>query len=118
MRYGANSPAYPVRIKYYRDRITGLRGSSESGGFHGDGIDWFEFEMTPDLANDLRTRLTEIHSDQVTRNPTGPTGDKNEPNWWPTRWPADAICYAHKDSLAQLILTPNGTRGWFRNFRW
>ena len=93
-------------------RITGLNGFTESDGFHGDGTDWYEVELSPDLATELRSALA--------RSPTVMKGEfpqkwDSAPSWWPKSWPSDAQCY--RWHFEYLVLPDSGTRAWFLRVR-
>lgn len=93
-------------------RMTGINGFSESSGFHGDGTDWYEIELSPDLVAELRAGLAQ--STAVTKSRHFPKED-SAPPWWPKTWPADAQCY-EKD-FRYLVLPDTGTRAWFLRIR-
>ena len=93
-------------------RMTGLNGYTESDGFHGDGTDWYEIELSPDLAAELRVALAQ--SSVVKKSKSFPR-ENSAPRWWPKTWPADAQCYG-KD-LEYLVLPDSGTRAWFMRMR-
>jgi hypothetical protein len=99
-------------IDALRGRITGVRGYSVSGGIHGDGTDWYEVDLPPSLANELRTSVN--GSPAVKKSKEFPRGT-DAPSWWPTTWPADAQCYEFE--LGYLVLPDTGTRAWFHKIR-
>jgi hypothetical protein len=93
-------------------RMTGIKGFTESDGVHGDGTDWYEVELSTDLAAELRSALAQ--STAVTKSKNFPR-ENSAPSWWPKTWPADAQCY-EKD-LEYLVLPDSGTRAWFLRIR-
>jgi hypothetical protein len=111
-------PVFPQRsnrgeaIDALRGRITGVRGYSVSGGIHGDGTDWYEVDLQPSLADELRTSAS--GSAAVKKCKNFPR-DNDAPSWWPTTWPADAQCYEFESGY--LVLPDSGTRAWFRRIR-
>jgi hypothetical protein len=117
--FGAASPErtdYSKTLKSVERQMKGLRGFSASGGFHGDGTDWYEVELAPDLAAELRAGLP--RSTTVKPASTLPRREKLAPPWWPVEWPADAVWYTHAEDISYLILPRSGTRAWFLNDRW
>jgi len=95
-------------------KIHGVRGFTKSDGFHGDGTDWYEVDLSPELAAKLRSALGRS-PDFKRSKPMDYLNNDESPSWWPTRWPADAQCY-EKNSM-YLILPDSGTRGWFMQIR-
>lgn len=93
-------------------KIQGIRGFTESDGFHGDGTDWYELELSPNFANDLRAALSQSTTVKTT---TSFPSDSSAPSWWPTTWPRGAKCYT-KD-LEYLVLPDTGTRAWYMRVR-
>lgn len=93
-------------------RMTGINGFTESDGFHGDGTDWYEVALSPDLAAELRAALAQS---SVVKKSTHFPRENSAPSWWPKTWPADARCY-EKDSQ-YLVLPDRGTRAWFLRIR-
>jgi hypothetical protein len=93
-------------------RMTGIKGYTESDGVHGDGTDWYEIELSPDLAADLRSAMAQ--SSVVKKSKYFPR-ENSAPSWWPKTWPRDAQCY-EKD-LQYFVLPDNGTRAWFLRIR-
>lgn len=93
-------------------KIQGIRGFTESDGFHGDGTDWYELELSPSFANDLRATLGK--STTVNKSNDSPYAPK-APSWWPTKWPADVKCYSL--DLQYLVLPDTGTRAWYMQVR-
>jgi hypothetical protein len=107
------SDYYTALDSLVRD-VKGVNGFTESDGFHGDGTDWYEVELAPDLAINLRDAL---HKDpQVTTGNSGSGGvwDK-APSWWPKHWRADSKCYQR--GLEYFILPATGTRAWLMRVR-
>jgi hypothetical protein len=119
MSWGAFGPLPQLDPEYTRmkdsvtSKIHGVRGFSESDNFHGDGTDWYEVELSPETATELRATLSRSPAFKKTK-PMWYLGDK-APSWWPTGWPADAQCYA-KD-LMFFVLPDTGTRAWFKRVR-
>jgi hypothetical protein len=99
-------------IDSLRDRINGVRGYSVSGGIHGDGTDWYEVDLPPALARELRASLN--GSAVVKKSKTCPQR-QDAPSWWPATWPIDAQCYELQ--LEYLVLPDTGTRAWFHKAR-
>ena len=95
-------------------KIHGVRGFTESDGFHGDGTDWYEVNLSPELAAELRSALSRS-PDFKKSKPMYYLNDDESPSWWPTRWPADAQWY--EKNLMYLILPDSGTRAWLRQVR-
>ena len=91
------------------DRMHFVNGWTKSDGWHGDGEDWYEVDLSPDLAADLRTKLTA--STVVKKEVLAPDVAWNPP-WWPTAWPADARIYADDGEFKYLILPDTGTHAW------
>lgn len=91
--------------------MRGINGLTESGGLHGDGTDWYEVKLSPDLAAELRAALPKSFVERVDWFPS----DNRAPPWWPTQFPSDAQCY-RKDQR-YLILPDTGTRAWFMRVR-
>jgi hypothetical protein len=92
-------------------KIHGKRGFTECSGIHGDGTDWYEVELAPELAAELRSAF----SQSPTFKNTEPVFFKNAPSWWPAKWPADAQIY-EKD-LMYFVLPASGTRAWLMRMR-
>jgi hypothetical protein len=88
-----------------------VNGYTESSGFHGDGTDWYELELSPDFAAELRSAVAQ----SATLKSTGFPQESSASGWWPTTWPADAQCY-EKD-LEYFVLSDSGTRAWFLRIR-
>jgi hypothetical protein len=93
-------------------RIKGIQGYTESDGFHGDGTDWYEVDLSPALAAELRTRLGQ--SSAIKKSKRFPR-ENAEPSWWPKTWPANAQCY--EKGLQYFVLPDTGTRAWFMQMR-
>lgn len=106
------NPAYSTLEDSIRDGITPINGHTESDGFHGDGVDWFEVELSPELAARLRASL-ENHRSIRQDNPIPSRG--SAPSWWPKSWPGDVRCYHHRHDY--LMLPQTGTRAWFMRVR-
>ncbi len=96
-----------------RSRITGINGFSESDGFHGDGTDWYELELTPELADELRSGLKVTTTVQQTSGVASNMG--TAPAWWPKTFPADTRFYTWE--LQYLVLPDTGTKAWFMRVR-
>jgi hypothetical protein len=105
-------PDYTNRVNSIAGRMTGINGYTESDGFHGDGTDWYELELAPDLADELRSSLAES---TTVKKGKDFSRESSAPSWWPQAWPADAQCY-EKD-LEYLVLPDTGTRAWFMRVR-
>ena len=106
-------PEYSSIRRALADRMRGVRGASESGGWNGDGSDWYEVDLAPDLAAEIRTKLAQ--SSRIKQATYFPDRNPYTPDWWPTGWPPGAICYEHQ--LVYLILTPDGTTVWVKVIR-
>jgi len=87
--------------------LRGIRGYTESGGWNGDGSDYYEVELSPELAAKLRATLP---SSSFKPCAYFPTGGKYKPDWWPTQFPPGASCSEHQ--LVYLVLAPDGERAW------
>ena len=107
-----NDPGYTNFVRTAAGRMTGINGFTESDGFHGDGTDWYEVELSPDFAAELRSALAQ--STTIKKSRRFPD-EHSAPSWWPKTWPADAQCY-DKDS-EHLVLPDSGTRAWFMRMR-
>jgi hypothetical protein len=95
-------------------KIHGVRGFSEGDDFHGDGTDWYEVELSPETATELRATLSRSPAFKKTK-PMWYLHYPKAPSWWPTNWPTDAQCY-EKDSM-YFVLPDAGTRAWFKRVR-
>lgn len=93
-------------------QIRGIRGFTRSDGFLGDGEDWYEFELSSDLAKELREGL---NRSQVVMLSQGHPSLNIAPNWWPKEWPINTKIYNH--SWGYLILPEKGTKAWFLYMR-
>jgi len=105
-------PDYTNLENSIEGRMTGINGFTESDGVHGDGTDWYEIELSSELAAELRAALAQ--SSVVKKSRNFPR-ENSAPSWWPKTWPADAQCY-EKD-LQYLVLPDSGTRAWFMRMR-
>jgi hypothetical protein len=105
-------PAYTNLENSIARGMTGINGFTESDGFHGDGTDWYEVDLSPDLAAELRTKLAQ--SPTVKKSNRHPY-ENTAPSWWPKTWPADSQCY--ESGLQYLVLPDTGTRAWFLRIR-
>ncbi len=92
-------------------RVRGIRGYHTSDSFHGDGIDCYEFELSTDLAAELRAALAGVEP----RKPPWYIPDTSAPSWWPKRWPSDVQCYERDGKY--FFLPSAGTRAWWFTFR-
>ena len=92
-------------------KIQGVRGFTESDDFHGDGTDWYEVELSPELATELRAAFNRSPAFKNTR----PVFFNKAPAWWPAKWPADAQIY--EKELEYFVLPVIGTRAWFMRIR-
>ena len=88
------------------DGIRGINGISEI-----DGMDWYEVELTPELANQLRAGLRKTPGVQKNEGWQG----RSEPGWWPKDAPRDTPCYQRGEEY--LILPASGTHAWFVRVR-
>lgn len=104
-------PEYTQMEKSVIRKIHGVRGFSESDDFHGDGTDWYEVDLTPEIATELRAAFKQSPAFKNTR----PVFFNNAPSWWPAHLPADAQIY-NKD-LEYFVLPDSGTRAWFMRIR-
>jgi hypothetical protein len=117
MVWGILGPIPQVDPEYTRmeesviQKIHGVRGYSESDDFHGDGTDWYEVDLSPEMAATLRTNLSQLPTFKNTR----PIFFNNAPSWWPAQWPAGTQIY-EKD-LKYFVLPDSGTRAWFMRIR-
>jgi hypothetical protein len=107
-------PEYTRMEKSVINKIHGVRGFTVSDDFHGDGMNWYEVELSPELATELRSNLSRS-PDVKKSKPMYYLNSKESPSWWPTQWPADAECY-EKD-LGYFILPDNGTHAWCMRVR-
>ena len=107
-------PEYTKMENSISTRIGGLRGFTESDDFHGDGTDWYEFELSPKTAAELRGTLSRSPAFKKTK-PMWYLNTDKAPSWWPKTWPADAQCY-EKD-LMYFVLPDTGTRAWLKRVR-
>ncbi len=92
--------------------LQGIRGFTESSGWNGDGTDYYEAELSPELTNELKTKLARSTMKQVAYFPGG---EKYAPDWWPKQLPPGAVCYEH--NYVYLILSPNSRKVWIFIFR-
>ena len=99
------NPNYQQSIE---NQITGLRGFTGRDGFWGEGTDWYEFDLSPAIADRLRAALN--RSDSASKNEAVPV-DNFTPDWWPKQLPADVTCY--EEDGEYLLLTNSGTHAWF-----
>jgi hypothetical protein len=95
-------------------QIQGIRGFTESDGFHGDGFDWYEFTLSADLADKLRTAVSRLDHVKIVTELDLPLIE-SVPDWWPRHWPADVKIY-HRYSDC-LILPDTGTKAWYLGVR-
>jgi len=107
-------PEYTKMQHSVISKIHGVRGFSESDDFHGDGTDWYEVELSPETATELRATLSRSPAFEKTR-PMWYLHYPKAPSWWPTNWPANAQCY-EKD-LMFFVLPDTGTRAWLKRVR-
>jgi len=110
-------PTRPAKFAAIEARVRGIRGYTESSS-RGDGSDWFEAELTPDLVAEVRSRLDAsiIGPDRrVLNGRDAPHDTTATPRWWPDHWPAGTVTYWRGHSM--LILPPTGTRAWLIDFR-
>lgn len=120
MSWGAFGPLPQVDPEYTKmedsvvSKIHGVRGFSESDGFHGDGTDWYEVELSPGAATELRDTLSRSPAFRKTK-PMWYLHEDKAPSWWPADWPTNAQCY-EKDAMF-LVLPDTGTRAWFKRVR-
>ncbi len=87
-------------------RIQAINGFTETGGFMGGRSDWYEVELSVDLATELRASLPRV----AKKGAILPTG--SAPSWWP-KWPSINSCYYNEDQHEYLILPDGGRRAWF-----
>jgi len=93
-------------------RIQGVKGFTESDNYHGEGTDWYEVVLAPDVATELRDGLAR----SGTVKPSAEFPQRTTaPPWWPIHWPADARCY--EEELEFLVIPDSGTRAWFMRVR-
>jgi len=107
-------PEYTRMQQSVINKIHGVRGFTESDDFHGDGTDWYEVELSPELATELRSNLSRSPNFKKSK-PIYYLNSKESPPWWPTHWPADAQVY-EKD-LGYFVLPDSGIRAWFIQIR-
>ncbi len=87
--------------------LHGIRGFSESGGWNGDGTDFYEAALSPRLVEQLKNKL---NSSSFGHSKAFPPGGKYKPDWWPTEWPPDAVCYT--DGYLSFIFSPGEGELW------
>ncbi len=109
-------PGDPRAQRTFRAPITqgirGIQGYSTSDGFHGDGSDWYEAELSPDLMTQLRAWLAQ----NTTLEKRGAAHTDGEaPSWWPETWPAGTQTYY--ETWAHFTVPPTGTHVWFVRIR-
>jgi len=107
-------PEYTRMQKSVINKIQGVRGFTKSDDFHGDGTDWYEVELSPELAAELRSNLSRSSGFKKNK-PAHYLNNDESPSWWPTQWPADAEVY-EKD-FGYFVLPDSGTRAWFMQIR-
>jgi hypothetical protein len=96
-------------------QIQGIRGLTESDGFHGDGCDWYEFTLSADLADKLRAMVGHLDHIKVVKESEFPGTGSSAPDWWPRHWSADIKIYNRYNDY--LILSDTGTKVWFLGMR-
>ncbi|MBA4147118.1 MAG: hypothetical protein H0X66_03315 [Verrucomicrobia bacterium] len=93
--------------------IIEARGVSESGGFHGDGMDWYEAKLSPELTLELKQVLErEASREQPSEFPLG-----NAPDWFPRTFPSGTLFYKGGKRLEWLALPPGEDRIWVVRMR-
>ncbi len=113
--FGPVSDRYPEHTDLLNSiayRIKGSRGYTSGADFQGNGTNWYEFEVSTDLADELRTALPELEAVRLIE--TIPR-QWDAPVWWPGQWPANAKIY--KRYHEYLVLPDSGTRAWFLRIR-
>ena len=95
-------------------RIRGINGMSDNivGGGGGEGTDYYEVELSPAFAAELRAWLA--RSSTVTKYQGG-VDKPGSPSWWPPTWPPGTQIYQFGQE--DLILPAAGTRAWFVGHR-
>ena len=114
--FGPNDPSQPG----YADqqtalewRIRAVQGTSESSGFNGDGTSWYEVDLAPDLADELRRKFA--RSPTTREAVSGADIERATPNWWPRTWPPGSI--VSRVDFVSFTQPPTGTRFWVRFVR-
>jgi hypothetical protein len=107
-------PEYTTMLLSVSNRIHAIRGYMESSGIHGDGTDWYEVELSPGIADQLRPSLKGASAFKKTRTVQFPCQEA-APSWWPTQWPRDVRLYEKQSSY--FVLPESGTRAWYMRFR-
>lgn len=105
-------PQYDNLLNSIACRIRGIQGYHTSDGFHGDGIDCYEFELSTDLANELRLALARPGPPKPPLYIPHPS---KAPAWWPYNWPVDVQCYEKNNRY--LFFPTTGTHAWFLRLR-
>jgi hypothetical protein len=96
-------------------QIQGIRGFTESDGFHGDGCDWYEFTLSTDLADQLRAMVGRLDHIKVVKESEFPGTGSSAPDWWPRHWSTDIKIYNWYNDY--LILSDIDTKAWFLGMR-
>jgi hypothetical protein len=107
-------PEYTTMLLSVSNRIHAIRSYTESSGIHGDGTDWYEVELSPGMADQLRASLRGASAFKKTKTVHFPCQEA-APSWWPTQWPGDVRLY-EKDS-SYFVLPESGTRAGYMRFR-
>jgi hypothetical protein len=94
------------------DQIVGIRGHSISGGFHGDGDDWYEFRLDAGVSEQL---LSQLPSSEGKPPAVGPPSSGSPPAWWPSVWPEGTKFF--RQQSGELAIDADGLRGWYHRIR-
>jgi hypothetical protein len=99
---------YAEFLDAVQSQITSAQGVSLTSGDQGQGCDWYEFDLSTDLANGLRAALRQSSEAQHDAVPPKVEGS---PAWWPREWPAGVHCYSEEREY--LFLSDTDNHAWF-----
>src|SRR5438093_13020789 len=101
-------PGYSNLLNSIAGQLHSVHAFTESDGFHGDGTDWYELDLSANLAEKLRRFCKDTPTSKTRMNIPGLN---SAPSWWPKQWPAD--CEHYERHSENLMLPATGMRIWF-----